>query len=422
MKKILLISLSILALAAIFTACEEKEELFYPGVAIYTSDMSFYPLDAGVTGSIEVSNTSVKSVKAFLDGEEIATISLSNGVGTYDFPKGLLGIGEIKDVANVTFTAETSNGPASVNKKFEVKNPLIIDGPADFYPAEDTTIYIKFKIAEDCTPPTSLVITKQLNSEVPVELTDEFNMLDDSIAVDLTNEMLNDTLTFVWNFSNDNGDLEAEHVLLIIVKRAWDFEEYEAWSTEFAPWVVEDIDALPLYSVGAFDYPGEGQPAAWRIFDFEEAGEPAGWEANSGTKYAFAMAAMPDGANGNNDWMTSDNFDIEDGYELSLFAKSITDYYGLERLVVIVVDNADESETILTPDPYEEVPTDWTNYTWDLSDWAGKNVKVKIGCVSHDAFALFIDDFEIVTPEGKSIVNYNFETPSSGVTHTKVRK
>ncbi|HDP54459.1 MAG TPA: hypothetical protein ENN24_02105 [Bacteroidetes bacterium] len=247
-------------------------------------------------------------------------------------------------------------------------------------------------------------------------------MLDDSIAVDLTNEMLNDTLTFVWNFSNDNGDLEAEHVLLIIVKRAWDFEEYEAWSTEFAPWVVEDIDALPLYSVGAFDYPGEGQPAAWRIFDFEEAGEPAGWEANSGTKYAFAMAAMPDGANGNNDWMTSDNFDIEDGYELSLFAKSITDYYGLERLVVIVVDNADESETILTPDPYEEVPTDWTNYTWDLSDWAGKNVKVKIGCVSHDAFALFIDDFEIVTPEGKSIVNYNFETPSSGVTHTKVRK
>jgi hypothetical protein len=406
MKKILTYIIGIMFLSALFAGCEEKEDIFHRGVGIYLSNTSFYPLDAGLAGDVILSDETISEVEVIIDGETFTTISLSGGEGSYSLDKADLGIGAIGDELSAKFSAMVEGNPAAKNALISVIDPLTKEGPADI-PPMDTTVYIKYSLAEDCTAPTSLVITRAVNSDAAVELTDNYDMLNDSVAVEITPEMSSDTLTYEFTFENSNGTVVSTHQLLVIVKRFWDFESYAAWTTDFAPWTTVDSDGLALYGVSAFDYPGSGEPAAWRVFDFEAVGSPEGWEPYSGNKFVFSMAAVPDGDQGNDDWMISDNFDIEDGYELSLYARSITDAYGLERLIVSVVNTATDEETVLTSDPYAEVPTDWTNYKWDLSDLAGENIQVKIGCVSYDAYALFVDDFEIITGEESKSVGFD---------------
>jgi len=409
MKKILTYVLGITFLLALFTGCEEEEDIFRRGVGIYVSNTTFYPLDAGVTGDVTLSDPAITSVDVTLDGNDLATISLSGGEGSFSFDKANLGIGEIGEDVTTKFTAMVDGQPASKFIDFSVENPLTINGPTNFPPA-DTTLYIHYELADDCTPPTSLTIFEGLNSQDSVELAGPFDFFKDSIAVPLTFDMGGDTLTYYFTFENANGIVETSHQLLVIIKRLWDFESYAAWTTDLAPWTLVDNDGTAPWGLGDFDYPGEGEVGSWRVFSFEEAGEPEGWEPFSGDKYVFCVAA-----NGtpNDDWMISTDFDIEDGYELNVTAKSITDAYGLERMIVKVVDNATSTETILTTEPYTEVPTDWTTFNWDLSPWAGENIHVEIGCVSNDAMSLLVDDFEILTGGGKSISN-GFEK-SSGI-------
>jgi hypothetical protein len=401
MKKIFTYIIGIMLLSALFAGCEEKEDIFHRGVGIYLSNTSFYPLDAGLTGDVILSDETISEVEVVIDSETFTTISLSGGEGSYSFDKSELGIGVIGDELAAKFSAMVEGNPAAKNAVISVIDPLTKEGPADIPPI-DTTVYIKYSLAEDCTAPTSLVITRAVNSDAAVELTGDYDMLKDSVAVDITPDMSSDTLTYQFTFENSNGSVVSTHQLLVIVKRFWDFESYDAWTTDIAPWTNQDLDGLGLYGVSAFDYPGSGEPAAWRVFNFSAAGSPEGWEPYSGDNFVFSMAAVPDGDQGNDDWLISDAFDIEDGYELSFYARSITDAYGLERLIVTVVNTADDEETVLTAEPYAEVPTDWTNYKWDLSNWAGESIKVKIGCVSYDAYALFVDDFEIMTGEGES--------------------
>ncbi|MEA2106936.1 MAG: hypothetical protein U9P82_09520, partial [Bacteroidota bacterium] len=292
MKKILTYIIGLTFLLALFTGCEEEEDIFRRGVGIYVSNSSFYPLDPGVTGEVTISDPSITSLNVTMDGSDFATISLTDGEGSFSFDKASLGIGEIEDAVTTKFTAMVDGEPASKYVSFSVIDPLAIQCPSDFAPA-DTTLYIYYQLAEDCTAPTSLTITKQLNSETPVVLTESYDFYNDSVAVPITFDMAGDTLTYEFTFENDNGTVITSHQLLIIIKRFWDFESYDAWSTDMAPWTLVDNDGNSVYGSSAFSYPGEGEAGSWRIFNFTEAGEPEEWEAYSGENYAFCMAAIP---------------------------------------------------------------------------------------------------------------------------------
>jgi len=89
---------------------------------------------------------------------------------------------------------------------------------------------------------------------------------------------------------------------------------------------------------------------------------------------------------------------------LSFWAKSIVSDYGLERFSVAYSTEdfweIDWSEliidfsklTFVTNDPYIEVPTTWTKYSYIIPDGANR---IAIICKSHDALALMIDDISI---------------------------
>ena len=81
---------------------------------------------------------------------------------------------------------------------------------------------------------------------------------------------------------------------------------------------------------------------------------------------------------------------------LTFWAKSITDAYGLDRFRIGIGTSTDPSSfTIISSGNYEEAPTAWTQYEYDLSAFQGQTVRLGIHCVSNDSFVLQMDSFVV---------------------------
>ena len=132
----------------------------------------------------------------------------------------------------------------------------------------------------------------------------------------------------------------------------------------------------------------------------------APYEGNQGM-YFFAS-----GANStpfpNDDWMIGPEFTI-DGVTsptLSFWAKSITDQYGLDRFRIGIGSTTNPDDfTIISSGNYEEAPTEWTQYEYDLSAYQGQTVRVGIHCVSNDSFVLQMDSFVVEGTLGVNDMN-----------------
>ncbi len=59
---------------------------------------------------------------------------------------------------------------------------------------------------------------------------------------------------------------------------------------------------------------------------------------------------------------------------------------------------------------------DWTEYSYDLSAYAGQQVYVGVQCLSNDAFIFFLDDFSIGSPAVRTVY------PEVAVNHTTVER
>ena len=122
----------------------------------------------------------------------------------------------------------------------------------------------------------------------------------------------------------------------------------------------------------------------------------APYEGNQGL-YFFASGANQT-TYPNDDWMISPEFTI-DGVTsptLNFWAKSITDAYGLDRFRIGVGTSTNPADfTIISYGNYEEAPTEWTQYEYDLSAYEGQTVRVGIHCVSNDSFVLQMDAFVV---------------------------
>ncbi|UCD14339.1 MAG: hypothetical protein JSW60_02690 [Thermoplasmatales archaeon] len=175
-----------------------------------------------------------------------------------------------------------------------------------------------------------------------------------------------------------------------------DFETYEDFALSFPPWTQYDTNLSPTYGIKDHDFPNQYFTGSYIILNPHQVNPPLGedWYARSGNKYAVCFS---DTNPPNDDWLITpqlnisgrklyigincvshssfafllDDFNIsnirEDGFEFSFWARSATDEYGLERFQVGVstTDNNISSFEIITPDPYVEASTNWTEYTYD---------------------------------------------------------
>ncbi|MCK9453356.1 MAG: carboxypeptidase regulatory-like domain-containing protein [Bacteroidales bacterium] len=177
-----------------------------------------------------------------------------------------------------------------------------------------------------------------------------------------------------------------------------DFEGHADFALDFAPWTNVDVDGSTTYGMSGIDWPNTYLAQAFILFN-PSATTPALGDtpAHSGDKFAacFASEVAP-----NNDWLIAPMTAIGAGYNVNFWAKSYTADYGLERFKVGVSTTGTNPAdfTIITPGSFVEAPANaWTEFSYDLSAYAGQEVYVGIQCVSNDAFFLMVDDFSIGT-------------------------
>ena len=175
-----------------------------------------------------------------------------------------------------------------------------------------------------------------------------------------------------------------------------DFESYDAFSIDFAPWTGIDGDKAPAARLSG-SYPNSELPQYATIFNPLTISPPLWYEYPvlrpfSGKQYV-AFIRTADGT-ANNDWLISPRIDVGVNNTVSFKAKA-GDVYK-EQFKVLVSTSGTEMKdfTALTPGNYELVGYEqWKTVQYDLSAYEGKEVYIAIQYLSKAYFMLMVDDF-----------------------------
>lgn len=103
-------------------------------------------------------------------------------------------------------------------------------------------------------------------------------------------------------------------------------------------------------------------------------------------------------------WLISPSIEVRNDYEWSFLAKSYPTYPETIELLVSEEgsDDPEEFKVIDTVSPsYEE----WTQYTIPVGEYAGKNVRFAIHCISRDGFIALVDDFKVGRQGGENVAS-----------------
>ncbi|MFA8298786.1 MAG: choice-of-anchor J domain-containing protein [Hyphomicrobiales bacterium] len=180
-----------------------------------------------------------------------------------------------------------------------------------------------------------------------------------------------------------------------------DFESYDDFSLEFGDWVLVDVDDTTTYTF-AISFPNEGKRMAYIIMNPLEVNPPVpSWDAPSGNKFATCIAAQSDVGGSNDDWMISPEITLGENDVLSFFARSQSEWSGLEKFQVYISETAstdlDSFVDITGAEAgYIEPPLEpWTKYQFELDKYANKKIRFAIRCISFNATFFMVDDVQV---------------------------
>ena len=179
------------------------------------------------------------------------------------------------------------------------------------------------------------------------------------------------------------------------------------------------------------DLDGDGYedwPAGWEVINADGGNE---WEfggiasyAHSGTGYAYKQWQA-----GSDDWLVSPVLDVSAGDIFSFYTRSRSLTYGPEVMNVMLstTGGGDASAFDVTLASAVEIPVDYTAYEYDLSAYAGTQIRVAVQCISNDVYYMYLDDIAtsaIYQSAGPVIYDYfssvDFGTVSAGETSSFV--
>ncbi len=204
----------------------------------------------------------------------------------------------------------------------------------------------------------------------------------------------------------DQDGTPLEDVQITITPYIQEADEllYENWSgygdftTNLSPWKTLDPLEVETFYSQSFSFPGQTEPFAFMAFNPLTTTPPANHPAIDGDKYAIAISSAHEPTREEDKWLISPSVLLEGASSLSFYARSITASYGLERIRVLVSTGGNEREDFvhkITPNPYIEIPVTWTEFTFDLSQFAGQEIHFAIHYVSYDAFILMLDAIRV---------------------------
>ena len=175
------------------------------------------------------------------------------------------------------------------------------------------------------------------------------------------------------------------------------------------------------------DFDGDGYadwPIGWSVTDVNGGNE---WEfgggtgAHTGDGYAYKLYEA-----GSDDWLISPMLDVVAGDIFTFYARSYSSFY-LESMNIMLSTSGggDPTSFDVTLGTDTAVPLEYTAYEYDLSSYAGTQIRVAIQCTSDDMFYLYVDDIATSAAyqtSGPLIYDYpgsvNFGTIVAGETST----
>ena len=174
------------------------------------------------------------------------------------------------------------------------------------------------------------------------------------------------------------------------------FENYSDFKLDFPPWIQIDGDGAETSKMGACDFPHEGYIGSYIIFNPSQTYPPLpDAPPHSGDKYAACFSAqLP---TPNDDWLITPQLSADIFYEVSFWARSYQYSPDLDRFEVgISTTGTNKTDfTIISDPPYIEPPTNWNQYSYDLSSYSG-SIYIAIHCVTRDGLFLMVDDFSVI--------------------------
>jgi hypothetical protein len=178
-----------------------------------------------------------------------------------------------------------------------------------------------------------------------------------------------------------------------------DFESQEDFSLTFDPWTAVDIDLAETYGFTGIEFLHSYEPMAFIAFNpaatTPSLADDPELQPHGGVRFGACMASVPPPFN--DDWLISPQTALGMNSSVSLWVKSYTDEYGLEQYNVLVstTDMNPASFTSISGSTPMLAPVDWTEVTFDLTEYDGQTVYVAIQCVSEDAWVFMVDDISI---------------------------
>ena len=195
------------------------------------------------------------------------------------------------------------------------------------------------------------------------------------------------------------------------------FEAYQDFDIAIPEWNQWDLDSSPTYGASNFDFLNEEYVGTAIIFnssamtdaDPNAPQDRTAWNARTGEKGLYMIAAT---SLLNDDYIITPQIDLTNvnSAQFSFWAKSLTDAYGLERFHVLLstTDNNYYDFAVELSDGELQAPTEYTEYSYDLSDYEGQLIYLAIHYVAQDSFVLLMDDF-LVEGSGLGIIDNPFE-------------
>jgi hypothetical protein len=173
------------------------------------------------------------------------------------------------------------------------------------------------------------------------------------------------------------------------------FETYEDFLVDdFPPWTTFDGDGSPTWGMSGYTWLNVGYTGSFMIFNPTQTEPPlsSGYDAHTGTKYISCWDSITPP---NDDWLFTPLLEADTFEQVSLWARSLNDLYGLEDFEIGVSTTDTEPTSFVILQTYMDVPVTWTEYTVDISSYTGESIYIGIHVFSYDVFAFFMDDFEV---------------------------
>ena len=208
-----------------------------------------------------------------------------------------------------------------------------------------------------------------------------------------------------------------------VVKIYDGFENYQDFIvSNIGNWTLIDNDGVQTYNIQGHTFTNQEYIGAYIVFNPASVSPSVvdDWPTHSGNKMLACFDAV---SSTNDDWIISQEFTAGTVDTVSLWVKSITDQYGLERYNVYLMNGTTSSDIVQKLNSgtnYDEAPTAWTYLEYVITGHEGENLRIGVQCVSNDAFAFLLDDIKVSGQQTAGLNNFLneknvFPNPTTGI-------